>query len=281
MKRDVYETITARILAALAQGVVPWQKPWDARQGRPRNLVSGKPYRGMNVWMLAGQGGSPFWLTERQARQLGGHVKQGERGTTVLFWKWLDKQAATADAGGRTIAVLGNGLDTVYPRENRRLAERIVAAGGAVVSEFALGVRPEASNFPRRNRIISGITLGALITEAGETSGTRWTVFHALEQNRELFCVPGSIYSENSKLTNRLIREGAKLVCDVSDILVEVGLDTAVRQMPMDLAEAAVQPGPSHGNGRKEATAETAGAAVETVEWDLPEPEPTVMRDRW
>ena len=140
---------------------------------------------------------------------------------------------ATLDAGGRTIAVLGNGLDTVYPRENRRLAERIVAEGGALVSEFPLGTRPEASNFPRRNRIISGMTLGTLITEASETSGTRWTVYHALEQNREIFCVPGSIYSDASKLTNRLIREGAKLVCDVSDILVEIGLDTAVRQIPM------------------------------------------------
>ena len=142
---------------------------------------------------------------------------------------------ATLDAGGRTIAVLGNGLDTVYPRENRRLAERIVGEGGALVSEFALGVRPEASNFPRRNRIISGMTLGTLITEASETSGTRWTVYHALEQNREIFCVPGSVYSEASRLTNRLIREGAKLVCGVSDILVEIGLDTTVRQMPLEL----------------------------------------------
>ena len=145
---------------------------------------------------------------------------------------------ATLDAGGRTIAALGNGLDTVYPRENRRLAERIVEEGGALVSEFPLGTRPEASNFPRRNRIISGMTLGTLITEASETSGTRWTVYHALEQNREIFCVPGSVYSDASKLTNRLIREGAKLVCDVSDILVEIGLDTAVRQIAMTLGDA-------------------------------------------
>ncbi len=149
----------------------------------------------------------------------------------------IDSRAhkSTLDAGGRTVAVLGNGLDTVYPRENLRLAERIVAEGGAVVSEFALGVRPEASNFPRRNRIISGMTLGTLITEAGETSGTRWTVYHALEQNREIFCVPGSIYSETSRLTNRLIREGAKLVSNVGDILVEIGLDAAERQIPLEL----------------------------------------------
>ena len=85
MKRDVYAAITGRILDALQQGVVPWHKPWDARQGRPRNLVSGKPYRGMNVWILAGQGGSPFWLTYRQAQQIGGHVKQGERGNDRYF----------------------------------------------------------------------------------------------------------------------------------------------------------------------------------------------------
>lgn len=149
---------------------------------------------------------------------------------------------ATLQAGGRTIAVLGSGLDTVYPREHAGLAGRIVAAGGAVVSEFALGVRPEASNFPRRNRIISGMTLGTLITEASETSGTRWTVYHALEQNREIFCVPGSVYSPASKLTNRLIREGAKLVCHVNDILVEIGVDAAVRQIPLELNETKASP---------------------------------------
>ena len=161
------------------------------------------------------------------------------RGITVVSGLALgiDSRAhkSTLDAGGRTVAVLGNGLDTVYPRENLRLAERIVAEGGAVVSEFALGAKPEASNFPRRNRIISGMTLGTLITEAGETSGTRWTVYHALEQNREIFCVPGSIYSETSKLTNRLIREGAKLVSNVGDVLVEIGLDAAERQIPLEL----------------------------------------------
>ncbi len=145
---------------------------------------------------------------------------------------------STVDAGGVTVAVLGNGLDTVYPRENLRLAERIVADGGAIISEFPIGIRPEASNFPRRNRIISGMTLGTLVTEAGETSGTRWTVYHALEQNREIFCVPGSVYSESSRLTNRLIREGAKLVCNVNDILVEIGLETSERQIPLDLSDA-------------------------------------------
>ncbi len=170
------------------------------------------------------------------------------RGVTVVSGLALgiDAQAhqAALDAGGRTLAALGNGLDTVYPPKNLRLAERIVGEGGALLSEFPLGTKPEASNFPRRNRIISGLTLGTLITEANETSGTRWTVYHALDQNREIFCVPGDIYSDASKLTNRLIREGAKLVCDVSDILVEIGLDTAERQIAMHLNES-TEPAPS------------------------------------
>ena len=79
-RQDIYTTITDRILAALEAGRVPWQKPWDARQGRPRNLISGKAYRGVNLLLLANEGGSPFWLTYRQASQLGGYVKKGERG---------------------------------------------------------------------------------------------------------------------------------------------------------------------------------------------------------
>ena len=170
----------------------------------------------------------------------------------------IDSRAhkSVVDAGGVTVAVLGNGLDTVYPRENLRLAERIVAEGGAIISEFAIGVRPEASHFPRRNRIISGMTLGTLVTEAGETSGTRWTVYHALEQNREIFCVPGSIYSATSKLTNRLIREGAKLVCNINDILVEIGLETSERQFPLDLsANEASSAAKTGSNGHGEAAA--------------------------
>ena len=168
-----------------------------------------------------------------------------QRGITVVSGLALGidtgAHAAALRGGGRTVAVLGNGLDTIYPAENGRLAQNIIAAGGAIVSEFPLGARPEPANFPRRNRIISGMTLGTLVTEAGETSGTRWTVYHALEQNREIFCVPGSIYSPASKLTNRLIREGAKLVSDVGDILSELGLDDATRQIPLDLADNAPQ----------------------------------------
>lgn len=185
-----------------------------------------------------------------------------EHGITVVSGLALGidtcAHTATLRAGGRTVAVLGNGLDMIYPAENGRLAQRIIAAGGAIVSEFALGVRPEASNFPRRNRIISGMTLGTLVTEASETSGTRWTVYHALEQNREIFCVPGSIYSPASKLTNRLIREGAKLVCEVGDILTELGLDAAARQMPLSLSDTSSENNGENG-GLENAGLESVG----------------------
>ncbi|MBI4200839.1 MAG: DNA-protecting protein DprA [Chloroflexi bacterium] len=130
---------------------------------------------------------------------------------------------AALDAGGRTIAVLGNGLDITYPPEHASLSAEI-AEKGALVSEHPLGVRPEAKNFPRRNRIMSGITLGTLVTEAPEDSGAIWTVRHALEQDREVFCVPGSIFSANSRATNLLIQQGAKLVMDYKDVLEELNL---------------------------------------------------------
>ena len=135
---------------------------------------------------------------------------------------------AALESGGRTIAVLANGLDVVYPREHTNLAQQIVDRG-AIVSEYPPGVRPDSRSFPRRNRLISGISLGSLVVEAGEGSGARWTVYHALEQNREVFCVPGSIYSPMSRLTNRLIQEGAKLVSNVTDILEELNLTAVAR----------------------------------------------------
>lgn len=97
MPQDVYAKITARIISALREGVVPWHQPWNAAQGRPRNLISGKPYRGINVWLLSGQGGSPFWLTYRQAVQIGGHVKKGAKGQTVIFWKFMARKGGAQE----------------------------------------------------------------------------------------------------------------------------------------------------------------------------------------
>ena len=134
------------------------------------------------------------------------------------------------NAGGRSIAVFGCGLDIVYPSENADLARGIIQQG-ALVSEYPLGTRPRAENFPRRNRIMSGMSLGVLIVEAGDTSGALITTNLALEHNREVFAVPGSILSPLSRGPNRLIQEGAKLVRDYTDILEELNLTAVAHQM--------------------------------------------------
>ena len=123
--------------------------------------------------------------------------------------------------GGRTMAVLGCGVDVVYPPENGKLAEEIVAHG-AIISEYPMGTPPEAENFPRRNRIISGMSLGTIVVEAGEKSGALLTAKYALDQNREVFAVPGDISRRKSRGTNRLIKDGAKLVESVEDVLQEL-----------------------------------------------------------
>ena len=135
-------------------------------------------------------------------------------------------------AGGRSLAVFACGLDIVYPAENASLARKIIEQG-ALISEYPLGTRPRAENFPRRNRILSGLSLGVLVTEAGETSGAMITARMALEQNREVLAIPGSILSPASRGTNNLIQEGAKLVSNYTDILEELNLTTVTRQMEM------------------------------------------------
>jgi DNA processing protein len=139
---------------------------------------------------------------------------------------------AALEAGGRTIAVFACGLDTVYPAENADLAKWIIR-NGAIVSEYPLGTRPRPDNFPRRNRIMSGLSLGVLVIEAGESSGAIITANMALEQNREVFAIPGSILSPVSKGTNHLIQEGAKLVGDYTDILEELNLMAVAQQIEM------------------------------------------------
>jgi DNA processing protein len=140
---------------------------------------------------------------------------------------------AALEAGGRSIAALACGLDMVYPPEHKRLAEQI-AEHGAVISDYAIGTQPRSEFFPRRNRILSGISLGVLVVEGDTKSGALITARQALEQNREVFAVPGSIYSPNSRGTNKLIQDGeAKLTLDVQDILAELNLSMAAQQIEM------------------------------------------------
>ncbi len=128
----------------------------------------------------------------------------------------------TLRSGGRTLAVIGSGLDVPYPPENRRLMEKI-AGHGAVISEFPMGTKPDATNFPRRNRVVSGLSLGTLVVESDENGGAMITASTALDQNREVFAIPGPITEKRSRGPNVLIREGrAKLVQTVDDIIAEL-----------------------------------------------------------
>ena len=157
----------------------------------------------------------------------------------------LAHEAALA-AGGKTYAVVGTGLDLCYPPQHAELAERIVREGGAVISEFALGMEPLAQNFPQRNRIVAGMCAGTLVVEAGEKSGALLTAKLALDENREVFCVPGDITRETSRGTNKFIRLGAQLVADASSML------TALNLLPAD-TETAGQP-PYEGSTPEEKT---------------------------
>lgn len=151
----------------------------------------------------------------------------------------VDKIAheTTLNNGGLTIGVLGCGLDKVYPPEHKGLVEKIIENGGAVISEFPLGMDAVPGNFPARNRIISGLSLGVVITEAAKDSGSLITASHAAEQGREVFAVPGPITSPMSKGTAELIKKGAKLVSEVGDILEELQVKSYKGAEPRSLKE--------------------------------------------
>jgi DNA processing protein len=161
------------------------------------------------------------------------------RGVDVIAHK------AALEAGGRTIGVLGSGLDHLYPPEHAPLAAQM-AEHGAVISDYAPGTPPDAVNFPPRNRIISGLSKGVLVIEAGEGSGALITSDFAAEQGRDVFAVPGSIFAKSAVGSNRLLQQGAKLVLSVNDVLEELNLTavhehrTARTALPGDATEQAL-----------------------------------------
>jgi DNA processing protein len=165
-----------------------------------------------------------------------------QRGVTVVsgFARGID--AAThrgaLEGGGRTVAVLGTGIDQFYPRDHKKLADEILERGGAVVTQFPLSTPPVSENFPYRNRIISGLSLGVVVVEAAENSGSLITARLAIEQNREVFAVPGNITSRNSFGTNYLIKgAGAKLVQQWQDIAAEMPPQIAAKLLPPPFGE--------------------------------------------
>ena len=184
-------------------------------------------------WYLAVVGTRRATAYGRQAaEEIAADLAQNKITVVSGLAKGIDSIAhrSALEAGGRTIAVFASGLDIVYPAGNAALARNIIKQG-ALISEYPLGTRPKADNFPRRNRIMSGLSLGVLVIEADETSGAMITAHLALEQNREVFATPGSILSPASRGTNRLIQEGAKLVRDYTDILEELNLTAVAQQM--------------------------------------------------
>jgi len=188
----------------------------------PYIYVGGKLMKeDINIAIVGSRAASTYgkYTTERISREL------ALQGITVVsgMARGIDSAAhrGAITAHGRTIAILGSGLDVIYPPENKSLFADILQTG-AVISEFPLGTPPRPSNFPARNRIISGMSYGVVIVEAGEKSGSLITARLALEQGREVFAVPGSIDSSGSRGTHKLIKQGAKLIENTDDILEEI-----------------------------------------------------------
>ncbi len=198
-----------------------------------------------------------IFSTERLCRDM------ASNGITVVsgMARGIDSAAhrGALSVKGRTIAVLGCGIDVVYPPENRSLYEEI-ASNGAVISEFPFSTQPLAQHFPMRNRIISGLSLGVVIVEATEKSGSLITARLALDQGREVFAVPGIIDSPGSKGTHRLIKEGAKLVENVHDILDEIRPQLTIPLAQQASTEAMTSPSP-----RGESLKETERTVLESL----------------
>ena len=198
-------------------------------------------------------------IGRRMAQRLG--LELAAKGFTVVsgLARGIDGEAhqGALDAHGKTLAVLGCGVDVIYPAEHRKLAEAIIAGGGALISELPIGTQPLAENFPTRNRILSGLCLGVVIVEAAEKSGSLITARMALEQDRQVFAVPGSPLSGKTRGSNRLLKEGAKLVECVEDVIEElapqmIGRPRVAERTPITPIEPVPPPPTSNTSGRDE-----------------------------
>ncbi len=195
-------------------------------------------------------------MAEKLAREL------AERGLIILsgMARGVDTAAHKGALAAKrpTVAVWGTGVDVIYPKENKGLAEQIVAGGGAILSELPLGTFPAPQNFPRRNRMMSGMSVGVLVIEAGEYSGTRVTARCALEQNREVFAVPGNVTTRNAWGPNLLIKQGAKLTSCWEDVWEE--LPTSIRPA-LEQSEGFASEGTSEASLFEESAAAALGGA--------------------
>jgi DNA processing protein len=194
---------------------------------------------------------NPTPAGSENARAFARILVEGGLAVTSGFALGIDAAAhqGAMEAGGKTVAVVGTGLDRVYPARHHQLAHQVVAHG-AIVSEYPLGTPPLRENFPRRNRIISGLSLGTLVVEAALRSGSLITARLAAEQGREVFAIPGSIHSPLSKGCHRLIRQGAKLVETANDIIEELGaLVDSLRQVSEREVERGSMKPDSSGHG--------------------------------
>lgn len=195
--------------------------------------------------MVGSRSPSPGGLAT--ARDFGNHLAAGGLTITSGLALGIDQAAheGALDAGGTTIAVMATGIEQIYPRRNSALAERIVEQGGALITEFPLGSAPQAAFFPQRNRIISGLSAGVLVVEAAVKSGSLITARFALQHNREVFAIPGSIHNPLSRGCHALIKEGATLVESAQDIIVQLEGYLSMKWQELGLPHARPRNAPS------------------------------------
>lgn len=262
-RRDMDPEAELRRVEALDVRIVTWEDP--AYPARLKEIAAPPPV--LYLWGAMEASDDigvaivgtrrPSAYGQQVTRQLAGELARASLTIVSGMARGIDAIAhrAALDAGGRTLAVLGSGIDVVYPPEHRKLAEEI-SISGAVLTDYCLGRQPEPANFPARNRIISGLSLAVVVVEAGESSGALLTADFAAEQGREVLAVPGSIYNRASAGCNRLIQNGARPLLSASDVIEALNLEVTVRQsearlhLPEDAVErqvlAALTQDPTH-----------------------------------